>query len=30
MVRVIEPSGYIHIQSMSVATDVEPEHAVLE
>lgn len=30
MVRVLEPTGYIHIQSVSVATDVEPENAVWE
>ena len=28
MVRVIEPSGYVHIQSVSVATEILPENAV--
>ena len=30
MVRVIEPSGFVHIQSVSVATENGPENAEWE
>lgn len=30
MVRVIEPSGFVHIQSVGVATEIGPENAVWE